>query len=149
MKALTFLVVFILMLFSCKKEGSNTMDPIVGKWKLEKFMAYSGKDGSILEEEPANECSAESYYEFLVDHTGKENSALGSKESDCEQWQRTIKKYSYEPSSHILKITFDNFEAEYAVYELTEDRLEIESAREDSDIDSDGVEDRFSNIYRK
>jgi len=149
MRALTFALISIALFNGCKKDDSPDKDNIVGKWKLDRFMAYSGKDGSVLEEEKVNACSAESYYEFLADHTGKENTAMGNGASDCDQWIREIKNYAYDPSAKILAITFDDFETDYEIFKLTNNELEVEAAREDSDINNDGVEDKFSNIYRK
>ncbi len=155
LKRLTFLCIGLsLILSGCTKDDTGSkQDQILGKWFLDRYIVYSGKDNAVLDTEENTGCGKEEYFEFLP--TGKcvEWSSAGP-EGNCEGFSSGATDYIYEADTKKIIVTYNGGTSaesfhEYPVHSISSQELQLEGAAEDNDFDNDGHEDRFVSVYIK
>ncbi|RLJ32024.1 lipocalin-like protein [Chryseobacterium sp. 7] len=153
-KKTLFLSIAVLGLFSCSSDDDTatiTNEPsIVGKWQPSKFMAYSGKDGSIIanESSDANVCDKKGSVDISSAGKWHEIGYYGNTGGQCTLDVDVTYDYTYDTASKKLQVKYSSGTTDvYTVKKLTDTQLEL--VEELFDTDGDGIKDEFTTIYNR
>lgn len=154
-KKTLFLSIAALSLFACNSNDNDdannkTTEPsIIGKWQPSKYMAYSGKDGSIIasKSSDANVCDKKGFIDIAANGKIHEISYYGNAESECKLDADTTTDYTYDSSSKTLKVKYDGSTEVSTIKKLTATELEI--IQELTDVNGDGIKDEITAIFKR
>ncbi|MDO4763551.1 MAG: lipocalin family protein [Flavobacteriaceae bacterium] len=125
---------------------------LVGKWQLEKFISYSGKDNSILEEDEADECRAKSNLEFTQDgnlistmYINMDNKCVKEELNHKYFYNASEKKIAHTPPHINPK---DNANA-YVIKVDALSKNQLNLIYNEIDLNDDGVKDKMVDIYKR
>ncbi|NML70949.1 hypothetical protein HHL23_14260 [Chryseobacterium sp. RP-3-3] len=149
-----FLSIAVLGLLSCNNNDDDTMEvsepTITGKWQPSKYMAYSGKDGSIIanESSDANVCDKKGSLDMSSAGKWHEIIYFGNTEAQCQVDAEVTGDYTYDSASK--KIHLKNSDGTTEVYTLKKiTNTELEVITDYFDTNGDGIKDEYTNVYKK
>lgn len=154
-KKTLFLSMAVLSLFACTNNDDEdnkktTEAGIVGKWQPSKYMAYSGKDGSIIagESSDANVCDKKGFIDIAANGKIHELSYYGNAESECKLDSDTTSDYTYDASSKTIQVKYSGGSTEVStIKKLTATELEV--VQELTDVNGDGIKDEITAIFKR
>lgn len=152
-KKALFLSIAALGMFSCSSDDdTNTVNEpsIVGKWHPSKYMAYSGKDGSIItnESSDAGVCDKKSFIDLNSAGKWHEIDYYGNAVGQCTVDLDTTYDYTYDAASKKLQVKYSNGATDvYTVKKLTDTQLEL--VEQLFDTDGDGIKDEFTTLFNR
>ncbi|BAP30838.1 uncharacterized protein CHSO_1801 [Chryseobacterium sp. StRB126] len=152
-KKTLFLSIATLSLFACNNDDNDNNQKIeasiVGKWQPSKYMAYSGKDGSIIasESSDANVCDKKGFIDIAANGKIHEISYYGNAESECKLDTDTTTDYTYDASSKTIQVKYDGSTEVSTIKKLTATELEV--IQELTDVNGDGIKDEITAIYKR
>ncbi|MFB9121425.1 lipocalin family protein [Bergeyella porcorum] len=150
MKKLILFSMATLSLTACKRDDDNTTaEPsIVGTWNSSKYVIYSGKDKSILKEEPATACDAKDTMIFTSDKKVSDTYYTESN-GTCVENGTDAGTYSYDATTKKLIFHWSGNTTPGTVDVLKLTEKEFEFVDEDFDYNNDGVDDIHTAIYTR
>lgn len=138
MKKNYFLVIPFIIL-SCRNEDNNssTNDGIIGTWKKNKEIIYSGKDNSIIATYPNDDpCEKNSTTEFANDGKVYFRQYYKNTSNNCVQHPTETKTYSFDTNTKKL-----NIEGKLYGEIIKSTNSELETKVSLGDENNDGVKD--------
>lgn len=133
MKKVLFSVLFVIVSFSCSKEGDTEKsinEKILGKWHFE-----SSADGGLITTTPASGCALLNYITYESDMTMKNEVGSLNQDNNCKV-SVSMRKYKiyenldaiYLVHSYLSQPT-DKLETEikYKIIDLSENKLKIQA----------------------
>lgn len=152
-KKTLFLGIAVLGLFSCNNGDETTAvnEPnIIGKWQPSKYIAYSGKDGSIITNESSEAGVCDKKGSLDLSSTGKWHEIVyyGNTETACKIDVDLTRDYTYDSGSKKIQVkNSDGTTEEYTVKRVTESELEL--IEDLFDTNGDGIKDEFTTIFKR
>ncbi|WP_276875688.1 lipocalin family protein [Chryseobacterium joostei] len=153
-KKVLFLSIATLYMSSCNSDNDTTAQinepSIVGKWQPSKYMAYSGKDGSIItnESSDAGVCDKKGFLDLSANGKMHEIAYYGNTDAECKIDFDTTSDYTYDASSKKIQVKYSNGTSEvYTIKRVT--ATELESIQELTDVNGDGIKDEITAIYKR
>ncbi|MBE4949407.1 lipocalin family protein [Chryseobacterium culicis] len=152
-KKALFLSIATIGMFSCSSDDdTNTVNEpsIVGKWQPSKYMAYSGKDGSIIASESgdANTCDKKGSIDLNSSGKWHEIGYYGNNESQCTLNIDATYDYTYDAASKKIQVKYsDGTTKIYPVKKLTD--TEFEYVEDVVDMNADGIKDEYTFVFKR
>lgn len=123
-KILTLLAGFLLLLtMSCRGADEEAVNPIVGKWAMQKFSysyVYNGQ--TQTDEQTATVCEQKSTIEYLADNKGTEVSYYDDS-GTCIMDTQAQFTYSYDQNTGMLTMTYPDGTKSVKVESLTSNQM--------------------------
>lgn len=132
---------------ACSRDDDNSTSTIVGVWKEEKVVTFSGKDNSILDIEVPDDCGKKGSVEFTKDGKYISKSFLEDR-GVCIEDGSEDGTYVYDASAKKIVTTLIGGGDEVEVIALTTTELQI-LERDDLDENNDGVKDKIIVFFKR
>lgn len=131
-----------------KSTATPPHSDIVGVWKQEKMVTFSGKDNSVLDTELPDDCEKKGSLEFTKDGKYISKSFLEDSKGVCIEDGSEEGTYTYDASTKKIVTIVGNDKNEGKVISLTATEFQI-LERDDLDVNNDGVKDRIITFFKK
>ncbi len=152
-KKTLFLSIAVISLLACSNNDENNNAPeasIVGKWQPSRYMAYSGKNGSIItsQSSDANVCDKKGSLDFAANGKLHQIAYSGNAEAQCKIDFEATSDYTYDTATKKVQVKHTDGTVEVnSLKKLS--ATELEAIQELTDVNGDGIKDEITAIYKR
>lgn len=144
MKKFLFITLTIFIVLSCRKDDADYI--ILGDWYKKSIRIISGANGQILNEEPVQNCQAETYYKFKENYTYILSYCTNGlvTEGGTYTYDEANKTVNFKVEETQVQ---DNYQYALALFSVSETEMTILLSK--PDYDNDGIYDNMVSVYSK